>query len=168
MERRAATPRYGFPVSYFMAFFRQMQDNATFLLARHGDRVIAGTLYLHDDTDVYSYLGGADQAFQHLRPTNVVIDEAIRWARRHGKQRLILGGGYRPDDGIFRFKASFSPLRASFHVSRRIHMPDEYADLCRRWCSYYGQDVGSAGYFPAYRALPAVTEHEALESALRA
>lgn len=162
MDRRSALARYCFSVSYFMAFFEQMPDNATFFLARHGDRVVAAVLYLHDDIDVYSYLGGADHAFQHVRPTNAVVDAAIRWAQRHGKQRLILGGGYRPDDGIFRFKASFSPLRARFSVYRCIHMPGEYASLCRCWSSYYGHDIDPNGYFPAYRAVPAMTEHEGL------
>jgi hypothetical protein len=154
MQRRGARARYGFPLSYFMAFFREMPENATFLLAHHGGRVVAGTLYLHDDDDVYSYLGGADQAFQQVRPTNAVVYEAIRWAQRHQKRRLILGGGYQPDDGIFRFKASFSPLRASFHVYRCVQMPEEYARLCGSWAAYYGPAADPGGFFPVYRAVP--------------
>ncbi len=119
MARNDASGRYYFSPEYFEAFFETMPDNTCFMLAEHRGRVIAGTLYLHDDTDVYSYLGGADQEFQQIRPTNAVVHETIQWAQGAGKQRLILGGGYHSDDGIFRYKSSFSPLRARFHVYRR-------------------------------------------------
>jgi hypothetical protein len=154
MDRRGALTRYCYPLSYFMAFFRDMPDNATFFLARYRDRVVAATLYLHDDLHVYSYLGGADPECQRVRPTNAVVYEAVRWAQRRRKRRFVLGGGYHPDDGIFRFKASFSPLRAGFHVYRRIQMPDEYARLCGGWSSYYDHRPETTDYFPAYRSVP--------------
>jgi hypothetical protein len=159
MDRRGAMARYCFPLSYFMAFFERMPQHATFLLARHGDHVVAATLYLYDDVDVYSYLGGADHAFQHVRPTNAIVDEAIRRAQDRGQRRLILGGGYRPDDGVFRFKATFSPLQARFHVYRRVHIAEEYARLCGRWSAQYGRDADMRSYFPAYRTAPATPPH---------
>jgi serine/alanine adding enzyme len=151
MDRRQALAKYYFPLSYFIAFFQQMPDNALFLLAECENQVIAATLYLHDDNDVYSYLGGADQTFQHVRPTNAIVYEAIRWAQRRGKKRLIMGGGYHPDDGIFRFKASFSPLRYRFHVYKHIHLPEKYAALCDGWAAH---NLG--GYFPTYRIPPSL------------
>jgi serine/alanine adding enzyme len=151
MDRVCALDRYYFPLSYFMAFFEQMPDNATFFLAEYKGQVVAATLALHEDIHVYAYLGGADHDFKHVRPTNAVIYEAIRWAQRQGKKRLILGGGYEPNDGISHFKASFSPLRARFHVHKRIHLPEEYAALCRAWSAYYHCDVSPSGYFPVYR-----------------
>jgi serine/alanine adding enzyme len=154
MERNRALARYYFPLEYFMDLFEQMPLNARFVLAACQDNVVAGTLYLHDGADVYSYLGGADDAFQQLRPTNAVVYETIQWAKQQGKQRLILGGGYTTDDGIFRFKASFSPLRARFHVYRRVHLPEPYAALCSACADHYGAPVAVDGYFPAYRAVP--------------
>jgi serine/alanine adding enzyme len=152
MNRRQALANYYFPLSYFTAFFQLMPDRAAFFLAESEHQVIAATLYLHDDNDVYSYLGGADHTFQHMRPTNAIVYEAIRWAQRQGKKRLILGGGYHPDDGIFHFKASFSPLRSRFHVYKHIHLPDKYAALCSAWA-----DHNMRGYFPKYRIPPVAT-----------
>jgi hypothetical protein len=154
MDRNGAASKYYFPLSYFMAFFEQVTDNARFVLAEQEGRVIAGTLYLHDREDVYSYLGGADHAFQHLRPTNAVVYDTISWGQGAGKKRLVLGGGYRPGDGIFQFKAGFSPLRAPFSTYKRVHMPEEYAGLCDRWAEYYNSDIARHDYFPAYRAVP--------------
>ncbi len=159
MDRRSAASPYYFPLDYFLEFFELMPDNALFLLAEYNNRIVAATLYLHDGMDVYSYLGGADANFQHVRPTNAIIYEAILWSKRHGKQRLILGGGYQPDDGIFRFKSSFSPLRAQFCTYKRVHIPDAHTALCHSWSEYYGCEVSEdGGYFPAYRSIPARVE----------
>ncbi len=152
MERNRAQARYYYPLQFFMDVFEQMPKNARFALAEHGGRIVAGTLFLYDDQDVYSYLGGAYSGDQRVRPTNAVIYHTILWAQDLGKKRLILGGGYRPNDGIFRFKASFSPLRAAFSVYRQIHMPDQYEALCRRWAAYTRTGREQSRYFPLYRS----------------
>jgi lipid II:glycine glycyltransferase (peptidoglycan interpeptide bridge formation enzyme) len=151
MERNGAQARYYYPLDYFMAFFEQMPNNSRFQLAEYRDRIVAGTLYLHDDVGICSYLGGADESFQEIRPTNAVIYDIIRWSQQQGKERLILGGGYRYDDGIFRFKSSFSPLRATFDVYKRVHLPHKYKELCQSWTAYHGGLAANQDYFPIYR-----------------
>ena len=153
MDRNHALERYYFPLTFFAAFFEQMPHNARFVLAEHAGQIIAATLYLHDATDVYAYLGGADHAFQQVRPTNGLTWETIRWAQEQGKKRLILGGGYKPDDGIFRFKSGFSPLRASFQVYRHVHQPEANRVMCAAWEEFHGRTL-AGGYFPAYRTVP--------------
>lgn len=150
MDRQGARRGYYFPASYFEAFLAEMPDSARIVLAEHEGRVIAATLYLHDDNEVYSYLGGADHDYQRLRPTNAVVDETIRWAREEGKRRLVLGGGYEPGDGILRFKGSFSPLRAELRLYRRVHLDEEYASLRDAWREHDGAE--GSGFFPPYRA----------------
>jgi hypothetical protein len=152
MERRGALPEYRFGPEYFAAFGELMPANACIVLAEHSGQVVAATLYLHDADDVYSYLGGADGAAQGVRPTNAIVDEIIRWGRAEGKRRLVLGGGYGPDDGILRFKASFSPLRAQFRVYRHVHMRAEYDALCDAWRERHGAETDPGGFFPPYRA----------------
>lgn len=156
MERNRALPSYFFELDYFLAIWRELPDNARYALAEHEGKVVAATLYLHDDADVYSYLGGADHAYQRLRPTNAVVDDTIRWAREQGKRRLVLGGGYRPGDGIFRFKASFSPERAELRLAKRVHMPGAYEELVAAWRARHGAEP--SGYFPLYRAQAQVPE----------
>lgn len=157
MDRNAAQAKYYFPLDYFLRFFDELPEQSIFLLGEHQGRVIAATLYLADDTNVFSYLGGADHEYQALRPTNLVIQRMIELGRERGCRRLILGGGYRPDDGIFRFKASFSPLRARFSVYRRVHLQEEYDRLVAEWSSQHGV-APPADFFPAYRAKPPVPE----------
>lgn len=155
MERNGALSHYRYPVEFFAAIKRELSDSARFNLAMLGDAVTAGTLYLRDGESVYSYLGGADPAFQNSRPTNAVVLDAIRWGQSVGARRLVLGGGYRPDDGIFRFKASFSPLRASFRVLRTVRRPGVFEALCRRWMSVSGAEIMPSSFPPYRAALPA-------------
>lgn len=163
MTRNKASAQYLFSLEYFAAFFETMPDNARFVLAEYQNQIVAGTLYLYDDQDVYSYLGGAVQEFQHIRPTNMVVHDTIQWAHDCGKQRLILGGGYHIDDGIFRFKSSFSPLRANFQVYRRVHLPELYDRLCDWWSAHYGASLDIKGYFPGYRSQPVVVPIPGIE-----
>ena len=154
MARQGALASYFFPPEYFASFGELLPANSRILLAEHDGQVVAATLYLHDDEDVYSYLGGADHAAQQVGPTNAIVDEVIRWARSEGKRRLVLGGGYTPGDGIMRFKASFSPLRAELRLYRRVRLPREYESLSSAWRDRHGvgEGEGAAGFFPPYRA----------------
>ncbi|MEJ7875626.1 MAG: GNAT family N-acetyltransferase, partial [Solirubrobacterales bacterium] len=77
MERTDALRNYFFDEGFFQAIFEEMRDSAQFLMATQSGVVIAATLYLHDADSVYSYLGGADHTYQHLRPTNAIVSHAI-------------------------------------------------------------------------------------------
>lgn len=151
MERRQAHRRYFFPPEYFFSFFETMPESSLFILAEYQGRLVAGGLYLHGGTDVYWHLSAADMDFARVRPVNGYVWEAICWAVDEGKQRMLLGGGYMPDDGVFRFKAGFSPLRARFRTYRRIHDADSYAALARAWSALHGGRDLPSDYFPGYR-----------------
>jgi hypothetical protein len=153
MNRNNARSSYYFGLDYFLSIFRKLGSNARFVLAEHDGRIIASVLYLHDAHDVYSYLGGADADSQEARPSNAVIFDTINWARECRKKRFILGGGYRPDDGIFRFKSSFSRNLVKFYTYRRIHLSETYAELERLWKVRYG-DASASRHFPPYRLFP--------------
>jgi hypothetical protein len=154
MQRNQAHGRYAFSLSFFREIRDNLPQNARFTFARHGGKMVAATLYMHDDDNVYSYLGGADAEFNSLRPTNLVIWETIQWAHATGKKRLILGAGLRPDDGIYRFKATFSPLRQPFYVHKRVYRPEDFAALDRRCREHHSMGGESVEYFPSYRYAP--------------
>jgi hypothetical protein len=151
MQRNHALDRYAFSLDYFKAVRDLLPRNARFSFAHYQGRAIAATLYLHDDGDVYSYLGGADAEFNYVRPTNLLVWDTIGWAHKAGKKRFILGGGYGPEDGIFRFKATFSKLRQPFFVCKQIHDPHDYQALVARSREHYGPKEDNASYFPSYR-----------------
>jgi hypothetical protein len=154
MIRTNALSQYRFPLKYFLRIFNEMRSHARFTMAERNGQIIGAILYTHDDENVYSYLGGADEEFQQMRPSNAMVYDTICWGAAHGKRRLILGGGYRPDDGIFRFKFSFSKCVARFSTYRKIHLPDDYRALESKWCEHYHRKQLATDYFPSYRWIP--------------
>lgn len=152
MKRRRAGQRYFFPLEYFMAFFETLPAHSYFVLAEHEGGCVAGGLYLQDETNVQWHLSASDMEFSHLRAVNVYHYEAILTSLGQGRERLIMGGGFREGDGLLRFKAAFSPLRAEFRTYRRIHNPAAYAALEREWSAHHGGAVPGDGFFPAYRS----------------
>jgi serine/alanine adding enzyme len=151
MRRNNASSSYYFPVEYFKAIFNRMPDHSRFALAALNGKVIAGTLYLHDSDNIFSYLGGADYAHQVCRPTNAIVYDTILWGMGHAKKRLVLGGGYTHDDGIFRFKSSFSPLQIQFRVYRHIHLPDIFNKIKALSETSLKHPLTDISFFPPYR-----------------
>ena len=152
MKRRGALEKYYFPLEYFLSFFESMANNAFFMLAEYQEQIVAGGLYLQDTNEVYWHLSVMDMEFSQVRPVNAYHYETILWAVNAGKQRLLCGGGYEPGDGVFRFKAGFSPLRAPFKVYKRIHNPEAYAALLRDWSARNGGQDPPCNFFPVYRS----------------
>jgi hypothetical protein len=74
---------------------------------------------------------------------------AVQIGKALGLRALVLGGGYRPDDGIFRFKSTFSPSTVSFSTYEHVHMPEQYAQLCR--LAGVSADERMSRYFPPYK-----------------
>lgn len=152
MDRRQALDRYYFPPEYFLSFFETMPDNSFFMLAEYQGRLVAGGLYLQDDVNIYWQLSAMDAEYANVRPVNAYVYETIRQSLRQGKQRMLLGGGYKRDDGVFRFKANFSPLRAQFRTYRRIHDAEICSALTQAWSAHHEGQSPSPGFFPAYRS----------------
>jgi hypothetical protein len=79
-----------------------------------------------------------------------MIITACEMARRAGARWLNLGGGLSddPQDSLWRYKASWTPVRPFAMSYRRIINPKVYGALCRE----RGIDPETEKWFPAYRA----------------
>ena len=75
----------------------------------------------------------------------------IKWAKAKGLKRFILGGGYGEDDGIFKYKKSFSPNGIhKFYIGKKIFDRDKYDELIKIRNSDLSFDKDTL-YFPQYR-----------------
>jgi len=154
MERRSAHEHYYLPPEYFLSIFETMPNNAIFMLSEYQGRIVAGGLYYQDAINVYWHLSAVDLEFSKVRPVNAYHYEAIKRAVRASKQRLLCGGAFQTGDGVFRFKAGFSPLRIPFKLAKRIHDPVAYAELTEDWNRAHPGLQPDPGFFPAYRSSP--------------
>jgi predicted N-acyltransferase len=90
MIRTDASGQYHFSLGYFLRLFDEMRNQVRFTMAAWNGRIVGAILYTHDDDNIYSYSGGADSAFQQMRPSNAIVYDVVRWGAFHGKKRLIL------------------------------------------------------------------------------
>jgi Acetyltransferase (GNAT) domain len=101
--------KHGLPPQPF-AFFQNIwehilsKDLGMIVIACCQDRPIAASVYFQwGGRAVYKY-GASDETFQHLRGTNLVMWEAIKWLVRHGAKALHLGRTSLGNEGLRRFK----------------------------------------------------------------
>jgi hypothetical protein len=152
MERLSAQEQYYVTREYFLDIFASMPRNAVFMLSEYQGRTVAGGLYFQDATNVYWHLSALDMEFAKVRPVNAYHFEMLKRSCLAGKQHLLCGGAHRSGDGVFRFKAGFSPLRIPFWIYKRIHDPERYAALTEAWFRRHPGLVAEPGFFPAYRS----------------
>jgi hypothetical protein len=150
MARRDATEMYFFDEAYFRSFRELLGDRQALIGVRSEGTMIAGGLLMRSDRFAHYHLGGSSGAHLHLRPNNLFFFEAMQWARRRGASALHLGGGYRPDDELLRFKRGLGSGRGTFAIGRKVHRQDTY----ERLAALHRERTGpiSASFFPAYRA----------------
>lgn len=157
MDRRQAGGMYYFGKPWFETLLCGLGESAVLFHALWQGRVVSTELVLVSAANIYSFLGGTDPGAFEVRPNDLLKHHVILWGREQGKRRFVLGGGFEPDDGIFRYKASFAPGgEMLFHVGHRIHDPTAYEDLIARRRRY---EAGQGrtweprpDYFPAYRS----------------
>jgi len=149
MARREAADYYLFDDPHFASFRELLGDHQSLLCVRCGDTIVAAALFMRSPAFVHYHLGGSDAAALSLRPNNLLFFEAMDWGNAAGAEALHLGGGYHPDDDLFRFKAGFSPLRARFYTGRLVHLADEYERAAAARAA--AAPLTDTAYFPAYR-----------------
>lgn len=104
--------RHGLPPQP-LAFFRNVhehilsRDQGIVVSASHRDRVIAASVFLNYGLKaVYKY-GASDLAFQHLRPNNLVMWEALTWYAERGYETMSLGRTEMDNPGLRQFKKTW-------------------------------------------------------------
>lgn len=156
MNRREADESYYFPHDFFEHVRAELAGHHAFFHAFWNGRVVSTELVLLSADTAYAFLGGTDSEAFHVRPNDLLRYHIILWTRQAGKKRYVLGGGYQPDDGIFRQKRRFAPgSYAPFFVGRRVLNTHLYEQLVEgRRLFEASRDVEwlpRPGYFPAYR-----------------
>jgi hypothetical protein len=101
--------KHGLPPQSF-GFFRNIHEHilsrnmGVVALARHADKPVAANVYfLHGGQAIYKY-GASDETAQHLRASNLVMWEAMKWCIRNGAKNLHLGRTSIANEGLRRFK----------------------------------------------------------------
>jgi len=157
MKRCGAAPSYYFPRSFFESICTHLKGSFAFFHMSLGTKVIASELVLLSQDYAYSYLGGSVEEAFELRGNEHLKHESFMWCRNAGKKGIVLGGGYRGQDGILQFKRAFAPTgEVSFNLGVTASDPrlcDRLVEQRTTWERENGVDWRpQPGYFPPYRS----------------
>lgn len=156
MQRLQAADVYLLPDEYYSDLLGALGENLTLCQVRDssGD-VGSAALFMRSGKTLHYHLAGSAREAARDGANNLLIHTAIDWAIKHGIQRLHLGGGTRPNDGLFRFKQGFSRNTLEYWLAKSVLQKDEYLTLCKARAQLLGvnlEQLDAAGFFPTYRA----------------
>lgn len=139
MQALGADDSYFFPAAYYEQLTGS--ELARLAICRDDTSIHAGAIFLAGLEIVEYHLSASSPAGKTLGATNLLLHEAVCWARQAGKKRLHLGGGTNPDprNPLFFFKAGFSDRRAHFKIGKKVHQPVAYAAMREDWESHAGR-----------------------------
>ena len=147
MDRNDATQNYYFKEDFFRQI-DQLKGNYMYFHVLLEGKMIATELVIMGSDTMYSYLGGTNGEYFAHRPNDFLKYHIIKWGTENGYRQFVLGGGYGADDGIFRYKKSFSPNGVvPFYTGQAILDQTGYDDLVS-----LRTDLPESGFFPRYRA----------------
>jgi hypothetical protein len=154
MKSKGAKDFYYFNEAFFNDLFRKFKGFIKLFHVEYKDNIICSSIELGNGYILHDYLRGADVNYLNLRPNDLLIDEVIKWAKSSNYKYFSLQGGISSsdDDGVYRFKKSFSSTFAKFYIYKKIINLKIYKELCRI-SGKIDLKYENAEFFPEYLSL---------------
>lgn len=150
LSRNRASDFYLFSDGFYDDIHKELKGNFLYAHTVKNGRVISTELLLFNETYIHSFLGGTLEQFYEHRPNNILKHEVIKWAKSRGIRYLLLGGGYREGDGIFRYKRSFASGGVQdFYIGKKVHNYEAVCMLEELLAMKAPRE--SVSFFPSYR-----------------
>lgn len=153
MQRLVAPEYYKFPLNYFKNCFKLLVDNSEIAFVLFEEKVISSAIFLFSENIVHYHLSGSLSEYNSYRPNNLMLYQAALRYKEMGKKTFHLGGGYKGNDSLFKFKKGFNKNDIlDFYVGKKIHQREIYNNLVEEWKNKNGLDDNfKSDYFPLYR-----------------
>ena len=151
MKLKNANKFYFFNTSFFFELFNKFKGRIKLFHVIYNKQIISSTIVLGQNEVLYDYLRGANPNYISFRPNDLVIDRIIRWAQDKKYKLFSLGGGAsnKKEDGVLRFKQTFSVDTANFYIYKKIYDMKKYEDLCKKK-NISDLKFEMASFFPEY------------------
>lgn len=152
MDRNNANSQYYFSEDYFKHIVDKLSGSYMIINAIKDEKVISSELILLSNKSMYSFLGGTKSEYFDYRPNDLLKYEAILWGKKKGINYYVLGGGYKREDGIYKYKLAFEPNGTYIYkVGKRILNQNMYDIICDEKLKEKTNEEIDKNYFPLYR-----------------
>lgn len=153
MERVDADYYYKFTSNYFLNTFAQLRENIELACVTLEDRIISSAIFLFSDNFVHYHLSASLHGYNKFRPNNFMLYQAALRYKQKGMKYFHLGGGYKENDSLYKFKKGFNKNGIlDFYIGKKIHDIKIYNKLVEIWKKENNLDNSfNSDYFPLYR-----------------
>ena len=133
MKKVGAKEFYSFNANYFNKI--KEDKNCILLAVVHDEKMIAAAVFMGYGDYFHYHLSGSRQDALYLSPNNILLWEAIKFAKNSGYKTMHFGGGLSDslEDTLFKFKSRFSQKYADFYIGKRVHNQTIYDKLIASW-----------------------------------
>lgn len=145
MDKNKASKKYYFPMEFLNDHFNLL--NSILIEVKYNNRVIGTSMFILGGKIIHYHLSGAAYGLKSLYPSDLILWEAIKWAKENDFELLHLGGGRGKNDSLFKFKKGFSDDINPFYIGKKIFDMKTYQALL----TINPISAASNDYFPAYR-----------------
>ncbi len=149
MERLKAENYYFFSRKWIFNLSNLLKGNFLLVHAEYKGKIISSAIFIYNTYIINYYLAGSLCEMRNLQANNLILSETSLWAKQQGIKYFHLGGGYHPNDNLFYFKKSFSPLRKKYFLGNVIHNKNCYDYICKN--INLKEEKLNMDYFPLYR-----------------
>lgn len=136
--------RHGLPPQP-LSFFENIQHyvlrprHGCIVLASAGARPVAGAFFFHFGKQALYKFGASDEAFQHLRPNNLVMWRALEWHARMGFSTIDLGRTSLENEGLRRFKLGWGARERKIDYAHFDCRKGAYIEVRDLSCGWYNR-----------------------------
>lgn len=141
MQKVGAEEFYYFNTEYF----ENIKKDSDYILMEvsRNDEVLAGAIFIKYKNYFHYHLSGSKIESLKLSPNNLLLWEAIQFAKLNGCKKMHFGGGLTDskEDTLFQFKRKFSSEYADFYIGTRVHNQQIYQNLIKDWELKHGESA---------------------------
>lgn len=135
------------PFQFFLNIHRHIlsKNLGMVAVARYQGRAVSAAVYFNSNGHAIFKYGASDDAYQHLRGTNLVFWRAIQWFARQGSKQMHLGRTSLHNEGLRRFKLGWGAAEHRIEYVRFDLRKDEFV---------VGGDETSGWHTSVFRRMP--------------
>jgi len=145
LKRNKSQKKYYFTKEFIKDHFNYL--DSILITAKYNNNCIGASIFIKGSNIMYYHLSGSFK-IKGIYPNDLIIWEAIKYAKQNNFKYLFLGGGRGSNDSLFKFKAGFSSEFKPFYVGKIIFDEDIYKKLVN-----IAKLDNNDNFFPLYRKI---------------